>query len=98
MGCDGVDDQGPGSVPPPGGTEDHMDDGEKRVRRRVGVPLGSGGKGSHGYPPHMGIHQETASDYSGKGGLPPQLRALHGGGSDSGGESNGTMVGSERGK
>ena len=37
------DAQGPGGVPPPGDTTDNGDDGETRVRRKVRVPLGSGG-------------------------------------------------------
>ena len=73
LGGDGVDAQVTGGVPPPGGAMDHMDDGETRGRQRVGITLGSGGNGSHGAPPHRGVHQEATGDNSGKGGLPPHL-------------------------
>ena len=48
LGGDGVDDQGSGGVPPPGGATDHRDDSGTWVRWRVGVPLGSGGNGIRG--------------------------------------------------
>ena len=69
MGYDGVDDQGTGGVQPPGGATDHRDDGETRVRRRVGVPHSSGGDGSRGAPPHRGVNQEAEGDHGRNGGL-----------------------------
>ena len=73
MGGDGVYDKCPGGVPPPVGTKNHGDSGETRGRRRVEVPLGSGGNGSHRAPPHKVVHQATASDHSEKGVLPPHI-------------------------
>ena len=84
MSGDRGDSQDPGGVPPLGGTKDHGADGETRDRRRVGVPCSSGVNGSRGSPPHRGIHQEMTDIHSRKGGLPPHLRDLHGGGADSG--------------
>ena len=63
------DSQGPGGVPPLGGPMDHGDDGKKRGRRRVGVPLVIVVNVNRRYPPYWGVHQETASNHSGKGGL-----------------------------
>ena len=40
---DGVDAQGPGGVPPLGGTADHGANGKTQGSCIVGVPLGSGG-------------------------------------------------------
>ena len=59
----------------------------------MGVPLGSGGNGISGDPPHRGIHQETAGNHSGKDGMPLRILALHGGGEDAGDESDSVMVG-----
>ena len=67
------DSQGPGVILPLGGATDHGDDVKTRGRRRVGVPLGSGGNGSRGAPPHGVVHQEAAGKLSGKGGMPPHL-------------------------
>ena len=67
------DAQIPGEVPSLGHTMDHRDDGETQVRRRVVVPLGSEGNGSHGDPPHRSVHQEAEVDHSGKGGPPLHL-------------------------
>ena len=52
LGDDGGGAKGPGGVPPPGDTMNYGADGETWGRRRVGVPPGSGGNGSHGDPPH----------------------------------------------
>ena len=59
----------------------------------MGVPLGIGGNGSRGYPHHMGVHQETAGDHSGKGGLPPHIQALRKSEADAGDKLDGAMVG-----
>ena len=58
-------------VTPPGGATDHGDDGETLGRRRVGVPLSSGGNIIRGVPPHWGVHKEASDDYRVKDGLPP---------------------------
>ena len=73
MGGYGGDAQGTGEVPPPGGMEDHGTGGKTRGRRRVVVPLGSGGNETCGAPPHRGVHQETEGIHSIKGGLQPHL-------------------------
>ena len=62
-------------------------------RRRVGVPIGRGGDGSRGDPPHWGLHQEAAYDHSVEGGLSSHLCTVHRGGTDAGDERVGAMVG-----
>ena len=57
--------QGPDGVPPSGRATDHGDGGEMRVKRGVGIPIGRGGIGSHGDPPHWGVHQEAVDDHRG---------------------------------
>ena len=59
LGGDGGDAQDLGGVPPPGGATDQRDAIEMWGRRRVGVPIGSGGNGSRGDLPHLGVHQES---------------------------------------
>ena len=98
MGGDVGDAQGTGGVPPPGGEIDHGDDVEPWSRQRLGVPLSSGGIGRRGDPPNWGVHKETAGNHSGKGVTIPHILDIHGGGEDTGDESNGAMVGPERGK
>ena len=71
LGGEWGDAQGPDGVSPSGGTTDHGDDGKKRGRRRGGVPIVSGGDGSHGDPPHQGVHQEAVDDHRREGGLTP---------------------------
>ena len=85
-------------VPPLGGATDHRDDVKTQGRRWVVVPLSSGGNERRGYLPHRGVPQEVAGNHSVKGGLPPHIWAVHGGGEDSGEETVGTMVGLRRGK
>ena len=77
---------------------DHGGDGEMRVRQIVGLPLGSGGSGTRRDPPHRSLHQEASGDQIGKGGLLPHLLAVHGGGTDAGDKTVGSMVGPRRGK
>ena len=69
MGRDGGYSQGPVGVPPLGSATDHGYDGETRSKRRVGVPLGSGGNVSHGDPTTLGVHQEASGEHNRKGGL-----------------------------
>ena len=52
---------------------DHGDDDETWNRRRLGITLRSGGNGSYGDLPHMGIHNETTGNHIGKGGLRPHI-------------------------
>ena len=75
-----------------GGATDHEDDDETRVRRRVGVPISSGGDGSCGAPPHQGVNQKASDNHRGEGGLPPRLCTVHGGGADAGDYPIGDMV------
>ena len=65
----GGDAQGPGGFPPPDSATAHGDDGKMQVRRRVGVPLGSGVNGRHGDPLHRGVHHEATGHHIIKGGL-----------------------------
>ena len=58
------DSQGPGGVPPSGGTEGHRDDGKTRSKRRVGVPLVIGGNGSRGIHVNLALHQEVEDNHS----------------------------------
>ena len=67
------DSRGPGGVPPPGGMTDHEDDGKKRGRRRVGVPIGCGGNGIRWDPLHWSVHQEAEYYHRGEGDLPPRV-------------------------
>ena len=92
------DDQGTGGVTPLGGAADYGDHSETRGSRRVVVPIGSGGNGNRGAPPHWGVHQEATGNHSGEGGLPPRICTMHGGRADAGDKPVGTMVGSRRGK
>ena len=59
MGGDRLDAQGPGWVPLSVGLTDHGDNSETQGRRRVGVPLGSGGNKICRDPPNQGVHQEV---------------------------------------
>ena len=56
LGGEWVNAQVPGGVPPLGGVTDHRDEGKTRGRRRLVVPLGSGGNGNRRDPPHWGVH------------------------------------------
>ena len=55
--------QGPDGISPSGSAIDHGDVRETRGRRRVVVPISSGGNGSRKAPPHRGVHQEAAEDH-----------------------------------
>ena len=59
LGGDRGDAQGPDIVPTMGGATDHGDYGKTRGIRRVGLPIGRKGDGSHKAPPHKGVHQEA---------------------------------------
>ena len=58
----------------------------------MGVRIGRGGNGSHGYPPHKGLHQEEADDNSGEGSLLSRTCTVNGGGADAGDNTVGAMV------
>ena len=77
---------------------DHRDDGKTRGRRRLVVPIGNGGDGSRGAPPHRGIYQEATYDHIGEGGLLLRLCPVYRGGEDARDEPSDAMVGSRRGK
>ena len=62
------------------------------------VPIGRGGNGSHGDPPHWGLHQEAADNHIGEGSLSPRQCTVHGRGADARDDPVGAMVGSKRGK
>ena len=57
------------------------------------VPLGSGRNGNRKDSPHRFIHHEEAGNHSVKGGLPPNILALHGGDGDAADEPVDVMVG-----
>ena len=80
------------------GATDHRYDGEMQGRRRVGVPISSGGYGILRDTTHLGVHQYAADYHSGEGGLPPSLCTVHKGGADARDEPVDAMVGSRRGK
>ena len=65
--------QGTDGVPPLVSATHHGDDSKVQGRQRVGVPIGRGGDGRCGAPPHQGVHQEAAYNHSREGGLPPRL-------------------------
>ena len=69
MGGNQGDAQFPGGVPPTGGATNNGDDEETRGRRRVGLPLDSGGNGDRRAPSHRGVHQKELGNHSKKGGL-----------------------------
>ena len=56
LGGDEGDAQCPGEVPPLSSATDHSDDGKTQGRRRVVLPLGSGGHGLCRAPPHWGVY------------------------------------------
>ena len=63
MGGDRGDAQGPDGIPPLGGAMDIKDYGETRGRQRLGLPIGRGGNGFRGDPPHQGVHQEASDNH-----------------------------------
>ena len=67
------DSQGPGVILPLGGATDHGRDVKTWDRRRVGLPLGSGGNGNRGFPPHQDLYQWAIGNHSGKVGLPSRI-------------------------
>ena len=60
MGGDRGDAQGHDGIPPLDSATDNGDDGERWVRRIVGVSSGSGGDGICRDPPHRIIHKECS--------------------------------------
>ena len=94
MGGDRGDAQVPDGIPISGGATDLRNDGEMQGRRIVGLPIGRGGNGRHGYPPYWGVHQEAADDHSGEGGLLPYICTTHRGGADTGDKPFGAIAGS----
>ena len=98
LGGDWGDYQGPDGVTPLVSAKDNGDDREMRGRRRVGVPIGKGGDGSRGDPPHRGVHQEAEGDYILDCVLSPCICTVHRGIEDARDKLVGVVVGSRRGK
>ena len=92
------DSQGPGGFLPPVGATYQGYDGETWDRSRVGVPLGIGGNGYCGAPPHQVVHQDASYDHNGEGGLSPRLCTVYIGRENAGGYPVGAMVVSRHGK
>ena len=62
------------------------------------VSSGRGGDGLCWDPPHWCIHKEAVHKHSVEGGLQSCVCIVHGGGDDSGDETDGALVGSRRGE